>query len=197
MKLILLALGLATVLPIVFFHTRYRRKATITAVTTWVFFLGGPILLAGGFVGMTMASHTADLHSFKNNFENIAHPGESLLIARYAEFGDLGASEYCGYFVGELRTSTLQKEEITNFYGNQTIPPPNATESNWKGGVPTETEVVVSFVDDPRIEGLWWLKERIKEDLPKIQEHLELVYIVSVSEDGYESFGDLRCGEFL
>lgn len=135
--------------------------------------------------------HNANLRAFERSFESVLHPTQSTLHARHAEFGNFGNSNHCDYFVGEFRSSPLQRSEIARHYAGKTIRSPDITQHAWDGEPPAESEIEVYFTDDDVFEWYPW-----SEWLGKVKQRPETgeaMYLAFALEDGYPPRGDFRC----
>lgn len=191
MKLLLLIIGMATVLPIVFRHSKHRRTANVIAGTTWGFFIAAPVFFMGTVMAVSMSANNADMRALQEGLASIEHPILSKFVASYT---DIDGNDPCTFFVGELRTSPLSRKEILSFYIGKTMQPtPPQPHWIWNGAIPYEVPLYVSFVDDPWIANDRWWSEQWGRDLKKITERKETLYVISSSTDGNFSFGDFRC----
>ncbi len=76
------------------------------------------------------------LRQFSRAFDQFLHPADTILIDSYQGTPHY-ASNYCAYFVGELRTYSGEKQEIIDFYSNQEVP-----------SLVDEGNIYVVFVED-------------------------------------------------
>ena len=125
-------------------------------------------------MAVAVAANSADMRALQEGMASIEHPIPSKFVASYT---DIDGSDTCIFFVGELRTSLLPREEILSFYSGKTIRPTTST-SNWvwNGSIPHEVQLYVSFVDDPWIADSQWWSEQLSKDLEKITESKDTVY---------------------
>lgn len=191
MKLLLIIIGMATVLPIISRHSKHRRAANIIAGTTWSFCIAAPLFFMGTVMAVSVSANNADMRALQEGLASAEHPIASKFVGSYT---DIDGSDPCIFFVGELRTSPLSRKEILSFYTGKTMQPTTPKPNwIWNGAIPHEVPLYVSFLDDPWIANDRWWSEQWNKDLEKITEQKDTAYIVSASTDGNFSFGDFRC----
>ncbi len=73
------------------------------------------------FFGTTI-HQSCRLRQFHKAFNQFSHPVDTIMVDSLQDTPGY-ASNYCAYFVGELRTYSGEKQEIIDFYSNQDVPP--------------------------------------------------------------------------
>ena len=73
------------------------------------------------FLGTTI-HQACRLRQFHRAFDQFSHPTNTVMVDSFQGTPHY-ASNYCAYFVGELRTYSGEKQEIIDFYSNQDVPP--------------------------------------------------------------------------
>lgn len=118
------------------------------------------------------------LMGFQNDFRRQIksfHPAQSNLIAEVAEVGNWADGTYCEFLVGQIRTSTLFKEELEKIYPYDF----------YTAGV--------DFFDENEQLGspLYEFKEKYLKNYN--YKEGENVYLVWKSEIDSNTIGDIRC----
>lgn len=111
-----------------------------------------------------------------NKSINQLNPKQSNLIVKVAKVGNWANSNQCEFLVGQLRTSTLSKEELEGIY-------------------PYDFFTAGVYFFDGNQEEFWspwreWKEKYLKNYKPKEGEN---VYLVWKSKIDYNVSGDIRC----
>ncbi len=74
-----------------------------------------------GLVTYAMPLNSLRLRWMERNVLRWEHPEDSRLLARHSELGRFGggSADFCEFWAGELRQSSLHGEELVNFYRSQ------------------------------------------------------------------------------
>ena len=113
-------------------------------------------------------------NDFRQNIKSL-HPDQSELITEVAEVGNWADGTYCEFLVGQIRSSTLPKEELEKIYPYDFF-----------------TAGVHFFDGNEQFGSPWYeLREKHLKDY-KLKEG-ENVYLVWKSKTDYNTSGDIRC----
>ena len=143
------------------------------------------------FLSRGIPLHDFRLWMLEKNFHAAAsyHPPESVLLQKKTYLGgpDEHGSETCNFFVGELRSSPLSKEELRQAYNGSSI----RSFSNL-----SRIPLKILFFDQERWTmdsplGDWWDEWYGNLSTSTAQ----TPYFVFASQEGYPYLGDYRCDD--
>jgi len=139
------------------------------------------------FLSGTIPWHNGILRHMESRFLSIDHPVESSFIERYSYLGTIyeSGNSGCYFYVGEIRETTLPKEELAQIYEQVKVT---------LFGYSEVFAVRVAFAEDwpslimdqPIYE---WLEKHQESDINTA----DLVYVVYITRNDRSWFGDYRC----
>lgn len=152
-----------------------------------VFFFGFFVLLII-MVTWKIPLHTYQLHVLQRHFHTeVRALPESILRTEMREFGNFGQSNHCDYIVGEFRSSSLPKEEITQFYAGTSVHSFDKT---------SQLPVEIYFAEDLHEVALhdYYLKHWLEKYIPTQKDAVyDRTYFVFTMSAMHPPDGDFRC----
>lgn len=134
-------------------------------------------------------SHNKILVGLTDKFGAIGHP-ESMLVKKVRQVGSFGGHGYCGYAVGEFRTSSLPRGGVRAFYADRSM---RGLGTRYDDERLTFSVVYVDEYDTLRQDELpaqEWVGEFIRNNFVNMD-----TYLVFVVDGGHPTKGDWRCEE--
>lgn len=136
-------------------------------------------------------AHDWNLWKLDRSFRLINHPTGTMCVVHKRELGLLiGNGNHCDYFVGELRTYSVSKPKVSQFYERMTVLNPV---SGKKEGLE------VAFIDNGEVRGYKYPEFEVPDPIVEMARSLKQkhdknrYYIVYILDAGHDVGLDIRC----